>query len=104
LACACRGGTPSRSRPASAGSPSVELPPARVLDRVVEHRLLGFPRLALAEMRRPERAVSARVGGAAEADLVPRPGMRVERLRDVAHHDLPGARDVDRVPDAPVEL
>src|SRR3954454_12155804 len=49
-------------------------------------------------MPRTEARVAARIGGAAEANLVPGPGVAVERREDVAVHDLPRERLVHRVP------
>src|SRR5262245_60471098 len=54
-------------------------------------------------MRASEPGVSARVGGAAEADLVPGPRVSVEGLERIAHDDAPGAGDVEPVPRAAVE-
>src|SRR3954452_11281650 len=42
--------------------------------------------------------MAARIGRAAEADLVPRPRVAVERGEDVAVDDLPGEGLVHRVP------
>ena len=57
--------------------------------------LLALP--ALASPRCGSRTrVTARVRGPAEPDLVPGPGMGVERLHDVAHHHRERACDVER--------
>ena len=45
-----------------------------------------------------EARVAARIGRAAEADLVPGPGMRVERGQHAAHDDAPGVLDVELRP------
>src|SRR5438270_10314482 len=54
-------------------------------------------------MRAPEAGIAARVGRAAEADLVPRPRVRVERLAGVPYDERPRAADVEPAPDAAVE-
>src|SRR5581483_11718579 len=83
---------------------SIEPPLPHVAHRVVVRALPRLPRLFLAEVRRAEGGIAARIGGAPEADLVPRPGVGVEGLHDVAHHDRPGARLVHRLPDAAAQL
>ena len=60
-----------------------------------------LPALALAGA---DAGVAARVRRAAEADLVPRPRVRVERAQDRARHDLPGARRRQLVPHLAVQL
>src|SRR3954451_7220745 len=55
-------------------------------------------------MRAAEACVAARIRRSSEADLVPRPRVRVERLQAVAHHGRPGARYVELVPGAAVEI
>src|SRR4051812_4060248 len=66
--------------------------------------LRTLPRLALAELGIAERRVATGIGGTAEADLVPRPGMRVERLADVAHDGRERSRDIEARPHAAGEL
>ena len=96
-----RAGTPSRS-PAGAARRAASVrsswraahvpstPRSRgVLDRVALERRRALPALALAGA---EAGVAARIGRAAEADLVPRPGMRVERAEHRAHDHAPGPR------------
>src|SRR6185312_735593 len=84
-----------------AGAPSLEPLPLDVLHGVGMDGLLALPGLARADA---EAGVAARVGGAAEADLVPRPGVRIEHGQGIAGDDAPGAGDVELVPDAALEL
>ena len=71
------------------------------LDRLAVDLVPHLPRLTFV---RAEVLVAARVRRPAEADFVPRPRVRVERLRDVAHHDSERARDVERGPHPAVGL
>src|SRR6185312_17463982 len=64
-------------------------------------RLLALPGLARPDA---QAGIAARVGGAAEADLVPGPWVRVERRQGIAGDDAPGAGDVELGPDAGLEL
>src|SRR5438034_8081211 len=81
------GSEPGISPTAPQSHSSVPLLLALEGDRIVVDRLLPLPVLALGEMGRAERGVAARIRGAAEPDLVPRPRMRVERLSHIAHDD-----------------
>src|SRR3954447_12053290 len=73
------------------------------IDGVLLERLARL--VGLAPVRAGMQAhVAARIGGTAEADLVPRPRMRVERRERAARDDRPGARDVDALPGAVRQL
>src|SRR5207249_1174554 len=90
--------------PATRAAASIQTPPSHVAHRVDVDRLPRLPALVLAEVGAAEGGVAPRVRRTAEADLVPRPRVCVEGLDDVAHHDRPRAGDVDRAPDAAVQL
>ncbi len=66
-----------------------------------------FPGLALIAaliQRHAQAHIAARVGRAAEADLVPDPGVAVKAFQEAAGDDLEGPLDVEGVPDASREL
>src|SRR5580704_14340019 len=71
-----------------------------VLDRITLEGLGAFPALALPGA---DPGVAAWIRRAAEADLVPRPGMGVERAQHRAGHDLPDVRRFQGVPHLAVQ-
>src|SRR4051794_14709852 len=87
-------------------STSIQPSRARVFNRIELVGLAALPLLGLAmvEMRAAEAGVAARIRWAAEADLVPRPRMRVEARARLAADERERARHVERRPDASVEL
>src|SRR5438552_133046 len=86
------------------GPASIDPPRLRVAHRIHCKRLDRLPLLAIAEVIGAERGVAARIRRAAEADLVPRPRMRVERLADVLRRHLERTLDVQLVPRAAAEV
>src|SRR5581483_3149795 len=73
----------------------------RVRNGVSLERGRALPVFPLADA---EAGIAARIGRAAEADLVPRPGVGVEGRERLAHDHRPGPRAWELVPDLPMEL